>query len=365
MLASVRGTVASIAAVGHGACELVVTSDTGQRRALAYDALVGDVAVGDEVILNTWANELGLGTGGFDMVVAVVRGEREADPPGHVMKLRYTPVQVPVMATEAQESPHHSVLETVADIGGVPVVCAELHSQLPAIAAAARSEAGTRARIVYVMTDGAALPLALSRLVPQLLDRGLLDATVTAGQAFGGQYEAVSLYSALVVATGVAGADIVIVSQGPGNAGTGTRLGFSGIDQAIALNAAAALGGIPIAAVRMSFADQRARHAGMSHHTRTVLGVAAMCRCVVPLPRTAEHEHANLMSAVQLDQLDRKHDVVWVQAESGLAALRASGISVTTMGRGIDEERSFFLAAAASGLVAGQCHSAQSFVERI
>lgn len=365
MLASVRGVVARITAVRRGACELHVAAGGVERQAIAYTDLVGDVAVGDTVVLNTWAVEMGLGTGGLDMVMAVDRKERVSEPPGHIMKLRYTPLQMPVLSAESEESPYHAALEQFADLSGVPVVCAELHSQLPAIAAAARLEIGPEARIAYVMTDGSALPLGLSRLVPQLLDCGLLDTTITAGQAFGGEYEAVSLYSALAVAVVVARADVVIVSQGPGNAGTGTRLGFSGIDQAIALNAAAGLCATPIAAVRMSFADPRARHAGMSHHTRTVLGIGAMSRCVVPLPRTSEYEHANLARAVQLDHLDQKHDIVWVQAESGLSALLQSGVEVTTMGRRIDEERSFFLAAAAAGLVAGQCHCAKSFVERI
>ena len=60
-------------------------------------------------------------------------------------------------------------------------------------------------------TDGAGLPLALSDLVAALTDRGLIDATVTCGQAFGGDYEAVSVHSALAIARHVAGADAVVL----------------------------------------------------------------------------------------------------------------------------------------------------------
>ena len=95
------------------------------------------------------------------------------------------------------------------------MVCAELHSQLPAIAAAIKWETNNKARVVYVMSDGGALPLAFSRLVPKLLELGLIDATVTAGQAFGGEYEAVNLYSGIATAHAVAEADVVIVCQGP------------------------------------------------------------------------------------------------------------------------------------------------------
>ena len=134
------------------------------------------------------------------------------------------------------------------------------------------------------MTDGAGLPLALSDLVAALTDRGLIDATVTCGQAFGGDYEAVSVHSALAVARHVAGADAVVVAMGPGVAGTGTRLGFSAIEVGPVLDAAAALGGRPIACLRASFADPRPRHQGLSHHSATALGLACRSRVTIPLP---------------------------------------------------------------------------------
>ena len=110
----------------------------------------------------------------------------------------------------------------------MPVVCAELHSQVPAIAAAAKWETHGNAIIAYVMTDGAALPIAMSRLVDQMREKGLIDATVTAGNAFGGDFEAVNVYSAMAVARCVVKADLIIVGQGPGNAGTDTALGLAG-----------------------------------------------------------------------------------------------------------------------------------------
>src|SRR5262249_46401194 len=148
------------------------------------------------------------------------------------------------------------------------------------------------ARLVYVMTDSAALPIAFSRLAPALREKGLLDATVTCGQAFGGDYEAVNLYSGLAVAQAVAKADMIVVCQGPGHTGTGTPLGFSGIDQGIALNAAVALDGTPIAVARLSFADPRPRHVGISHHTRTVLQRIALGSVLVPIPRLPDMERS-------------------------------------------------------------------------
>ena len=141
------------------------------------------------------------------------------------------------------------------------------------------------------MTDGAALPLALSDLVAQLRDRALLDATITCGHAFGGDYEAVSVYSALAVARHIVHADATIVAMGPGIVGTATRLGFSGIEVGPVLDAAFGLGGVPIACLRVSFADPRERHRGLSHHSATALTIATRGRALIPVPCVGgEHE---------------------------------------------------------------------------
>lgn len=364
MRVRLSGVVERIAAERNGAQEIVVRVGEERRNAINYPDLTGQACIGDLVMLNTWAVEMGLGTGGFDFVVAIAshtpnaperkQAERSVPTPeGHILKLRYTPLQHPVLAAEAPESRHHAILRNFTSLGGTPVVCAELHSQIPAIAAAAKTASEGAARVVYVMTEGAALPLAFSRLVPAMREKGWIDATVTAGQAFGGDYEAINLYSALAVAKAVAKADVIVVGQGPGNAGTDTPLGFSGIDQGVALNAAEALEGTPIVALRLSFADRRERHYGLSHHTLTVLKRVALCRVLAPLPRLPVYQSAVLYrTLIQHNLLDR-HLCFPVDAEAGLNALLDARVEVTTMGRGIQEERPFFLAAAAAGYVAG------------
>lgn len=353
MQSRTRGKVASISAERRGVQEITVEAGGERRPAVNYPALTGSVRVGDEVTLNTWAVSLDLGTGGVDFVTEVHRPLGESEPPGHIMKLRYTPLQHPVLSAEAPESPFHDAVAAFRSLGGMPVVCAELHSQLPAIAAAARWQV-PGCRIAYVMTDGGALPIAFSHLVSKMKESQLIDATITAGHAFGGDYEAVNVFSALAIARVAAKADIVVVSQGPGSAGTATPLGFSGIDQGIALNAACALGGTAIAAVRLGFNDPRPRHIGLSHHTRTVLETVAQHPCIVALPRLPDPERSIVLSELGRRDLREKHDFVTVDAEKGLQALIDTGIGVTTMGRSIEEERAFFLAAAAAGLLAGQ-----------
>jgi hypothetical protein len=355
VLARATGTVESVTSERSDVQEIMVKVGEGLRKAVVYPALTGRAEPGQTVLLNTWAVEMGLGTGGVDFVMAVLAdSETHLDPEGHILKLRYTPLQHPVLAAAAPESPYHEAFQDFCSLDGIPVVCAELHSQIPAIAAAAKWETKGAARVVYIMTDGAALPLAFSHIVPELKQRGLIDATITAGQAFGGDYEAVNLYSALAAATTIAKADVVIVSQGPGNTGTNTLLGFSGVEQGVAINAAASMDGTPIAVVRISFADPRPRHYGISHHTRTVLERVTLVPALVPLPRLSGEERDHLKAVLEEGELLERHEFITVDAEVGLQALIDCGMNVTTMGRGLEEERAFFLSAAAAGLLAGQ-----------
>jgi hypothetical protein len=334
--------------------ELRVRVEDTLRDAVNFPEMTGEARIGDKVSLNVWAVELGLGTGGVDFVTETPRPPQEAEPAGHILKLRYTPWQFPVLTASAPESPWHEKMGSFVSLDGIPVVCAELHSQIPAIAAALKWQTRNTARIVYVMTDSAALNLSLSHLVYHMRQLGMLDATVTCGQASGGDFEEVNIYSALAAARAAADADVIIVCQGPGNTGTSTALGFSGIEQGIALNAAFSLGSVPIAVARLSFADYRPRHIGLSHHTRTVLSRAALCRAYVPIPRLPEEQRQILRNAMHEQGLLGKHDFVTIDAEAGLKALTDSGIEVTTMGRSLSQERPFFLAAAAAGLLAGQ-----------
>jgi hypothetical protein len=210
------------------------------------------------------------------------------------------------------------------------------------------------ARLAYVMTDGAALPLALSDLVASLVDRGLVDATVTCGHAFGGDYEAVSVYSALAVARHVIGADAAVVAMGPGIVGTGTRLGFSGIETGPVLDAAAGLGGDPIACLRVSFADERPRHQGVSHHTITTLRLACHSRVTIPVPSVGGDEEARIRADLEAAGLAACHDLVTVDAPDVIAAFAAHGLRIASMGRPAEADPVLFQAAAAAGYVAAE-----------
>lgn len=351
------GIVLGVAGVRDGLQRLNVQPDGGvEGVALNYPSLVGECAEGDTVLLNTTAVDLGLGTGGTHFVVARVPlgGACEGvamDAPsgGHIMKLRYTPLQRDVLAVEAQESPHHAALAGVEDLAGMPVVCCGLHSQLPVVAAAIKERAPD-ARVAYCMTDEAALPLALSDLVPACIAAGLLDTTVTCGQAFGGAYEAVTLHSGLLAARYVARAHVAIVAIGPGVVGTGSAMGHGGVAQGEAVNAAACLGGQPVAVLRMSFADARERHRGVSHHSTSALARVALAPATVAVPVLPPDHLAVVDAALEQAGVWARHVRADVPAGPPLPDTR--GVPVRSMGRTPADDPAFFTAAAAGGYAA-------------
>ncbi len=351
-----RGIVTALGEARRGAHELEVRvedADTSER-AIAYPDLVGPVTAGDLVLLNTTAVELGLGTGGAHFVVAVLDAAPTAgaDPaPGRVMKARYTPVQTAVASVEET---HRDELEGSKGLEGVPVVCAPLHSMLGPIAAGAKV-AGGGAGVVYVMTDGAALPGAFSRLVTRLRDAGLIDGWITCGQAFGGELEAVTVWTGMLAAKEILKAQVIVVADGPGNLGTDTTWGVSALGGGNSLNAAAALGGRPLAALRISFADRRERHRGVSHHSLTILERVCLVETLVPVPSLAdEHQREAVWDAIRKVNLDGRHQPVEVRAEPALDELARRGVEITSMGHSVGEDPALFLGAGAAGVLAGR-----------
>jgi Protein of unknown function (DUF3866) len=353
-----NGTVRGVRREWPGAVELDVTVDGRPERALAYPALTGRPQAGDRVLLNTTALDLGLGTGGYALVVAIPdRLPPDPELGGHLVKARYTPLQATVAGADEQGSPHHDVLRDADDIDGMPVVVADLHSALPAVLAgvfdAAERTAAHAARsadtpvVVYVMQDGGALPAWFSRTCAALKDAGWLAATVTTGQSFGGDLETVTVHTGLLAARHVLGADLAVVAQGPGNLGTGTRWGFSGVAAGEAVNAVAALGGRPVASLRVSDADPRERHGGISHHSLTAYGRVALARADVVIPGLPGELGARV--AAEAAPLAARHALVTVPVGGLAEALRRCPARLSTMGRGLEEDPGYFLAAAAAG----------------
>jgi hypothetical protein len=323
-LALRRGTVVSVD-------PLVVDVGGRHREAVVYEHMTGPAEVGDEVVVNVAARDLGLGSGGFDVVhVNLTRGlGGTGEPDAHVMKLNYTSLQHAVEPLE-ERAP-----EQAAAAVGTPVAVVALHAQLPCVAWAATRSAPD-ARIGFVQTWGGALPGPLSRVVAQLVERGLLAGHVTAGAAFGGEHDAVTLPGALHAAATALGWDGIVAGPGPGIVGSATTLGHGGLAALESAHSALALGMHPIVVPRMSSGDARERHRGLSHHTRTVLDLL-LRPVVVALPEgetvDLPGEHRVRIGAADLD------------------GYGASGLPATTMGRAIEQDELFFRAALAGGAV--------------
>ena len=347
----VWATVTGVAGRDDGTQRVdIALDDGGAGCAVAYTALSGPCAPGERVLVNTTAVDLGLGTGGLHFIVARATEPAgvalDAPSGGHIMKLRYTPLQLDVHAVEEQSSEHHDTMRAAEDLGGMPVACCGLHSQAPLVAAAVKAR-NDSLRVAYVMTDSAALPLALSTVVRAAAGAGFIDATVTCGQAFGGQYEAVNLYSALLAARHVARADVTVVGIGPGVVGTATPFGHGGVAQGEAINAVVALGGTAVTVLRLSFADARPRHRCVSHHSVTALTRVALSASLVPVPSLPAHQARLVEEALSRSGVSARHRTV---ASPG-ATPDMKGVRVTTMGRDPADDPAFFSAAYAAGEV--------------
>ena len=348
------GTVTEISSVTRdGVQRLRVDVDGASRRAVLFPRWCAPASVGDRVVINTTAVDLGLGTGGDDFVVWNSAVEsHEAPSGGHIMKLRYTPAQSDVLAVEAQESPHHDVMANASSLSGVPVVATSLHSQLvPALVAFRRARPD--AAVAYVMTDGAALEAGYSKTLDRLRDLGWLAGIVTAGHAIGGDLEAVTLHNGLLAAKHVLHADLVIAGIGPGVVGTGTPFGTTALDLGTIALATSALGGRSIVCVRLSEADPRERHRGLSHHVvsalRWVAAAAVPPDAVVVVPSGHGIEGLTQTLAPWTVVEEDAGDVL-----ADLSAARAVGLESSHMGRTPADDELFFRAAAAAGAYAAR-----------
>ena len=321
MLSLRRGSVTAVTERHDGLVRLEVDG----HPCVAYPGMTGPVALGDEVLVNVQAVELGLGSGGFDILYAnLTRGlDLDAEPGTHVMKLPYTPLQHAVRHAEEDGA-------ALESLNGLPVVCCSLHSQV----APACAGLGEGRRVAYLQVAGGALPVSFSDTVRALRERGLVEVAVAVGACVAGDVACVSTAAALIWAA-EQGFDVALCSIGPGIVGTASPWGHGGLAVAEAVGTAGALEGNPVLAVRYSEGDLRERHRGLSHHTRAVLALAAGAEVGWPdgLAVPEELERATMVDVTG-----------WEEA--------CAGLPLSHMGRGPDDDPWFFAVAYAAGRVA-------------
>jgi hypothetical protein len=373
MLKLRRATVLQAGPVDGPEQELAISLEGERRPAIADIVLVGASQLGDEVIVNVQARDLGLGSGGFDIVHAnLTRGLLSEGLPGaHVMKLNYTSLQHAVAPVEDEQL--QLPLEK-------PVAVLGLHGQLAAVAWAFSQERPD-GQLGFVQTPGGALPGGHSRIVRALRGSGLLAGHITAGATYGGEQETVSTAGALHRGLRTLGWDAAVCGPGPGIVGSSSPLGHGGMYALDSAHTALALGASTLLVARMSSTDSRERHRGISHHTLTVLDlllepVTVALPAGIRSPAGADlrarlgwvfgsaTESVRPQLALDVDRPARmaRHD--WRRAPVDMPAYLASGLPSETMGRALVEDPLFFAAALAGGTVLSDlCEHAESHLE--
>ncbi|RBP45571.1 DUF3866 family protein [Garciella nitratireducens] len=333
--------------------EILVIIKNRKFKAMNFISLSGKCKIGDTVLLNTTAIKLKLGTGGYHYVITNLDDcEKIQEKKGHIMKLRYTPLQIAIQTMEEQESPYHDAIKNFKSLQGMPVIVGSLHSMLAPVAALLKYY-NPHLKITYIMSDGSSLPISISKSVRELKMKKLIDNTITFGHAFGGDYEAVNIYTALIGAKEITKCDIAIVTMGPGIVGTATEYGFTGIEQASIIDAVNTLQGDSIAIPRISFADKRKRHYGLSHHSITIFSKLIKTSTTISFPRLKDEVKMNIIKDKIIENnLNEKHNIQYRNTEELEKILEYFDIKVSTMARNYFQDSEFFQSAASAGKIA-------------
>lgn len=345
-----KGIVTKVQKVYKDMIEVWVDTELGEEKAVHYPSLLGPICVGDRVHLNTTAVHLQLGTGGYHFIMYNENYPSAECTKGHIMKLRYTPMQTQCYSIEEQ---FPEAINNFVSLDQMPILTGSIHSMIPACAAVIKS-CTPSTKVAYIMTEGAALPIAFSKVIHMLKEKRLIDVTITAGNAFGGDYEAVNLYTALITAKEVLHCDCAIVVMGPGHVGTNTTLGFTGMEIPQNVQVIHSLQGTAIAVPRISFAEKRERHYGISHHFLTAMS-SQYCKSSahISFPILNADQEKYIKKQYIDAGLDQLHTLHFIE-EDTIAILHKYSINISTMGRCIEEDSSFFRSAGAAGAMAAQ-----------
>lgn len=317
------------------------------EKAINYNYMTGQIKIGDFVYLNTSAATLSLGTGGFHFVIANLANRETAfSAKGHGMKLKYTPMQVQVQFIEEDTERNLNCFNKPLMLGEKVVIFFELHSMLPPICAYLKELSDKQLKLSYIMTDHGALPMWFSKNVQTVREKGLLDCTIASGNAFGADFECVNIYTSLQTASLLS--DIIIISMGPGIIGTNCKYGFSALELAFYINLVSKHGGKCVFVPRISFADKRVRHYGISHHSLTMVSEMLDRPVIFTLPYLddkserffiSQLREAGALPFVKLSIYDGT-DIIEV--------IKKHCPDITTMGRTYLEDPCFFYTIGAS-----------------
>lgn len=244
------------------------------ERAINYIEETGICSRGDLVIINTVGNKLNLGTGGYNIVYYNTSLDLDNEvffdrKNGHIIKMKYTQCQVKVKSVE-ENTDFKNIFENHVKLLQRPVVFAILHSMISPLVRTIKC-INNNINISCVYTYGGAMNANNSFSLKRLKEEGLINSVITTGECYGGDYEAINITTGIMFGLNQLKNDIIIVCSGPGIAGSSTYYGFSTFDLIGSIYITKQLGLLPILIPRISLADQRERHIGVSMQSIAIL----------------------------------------------------------------------------------------------
>ncbi len=353
MIKTAQGIVTDIYFYDDNITKLTALINDEQQSCINYNNITGNISLGDLILVNTTAVDLSLGTGGHHLVIAnLSKPIVDNINSGHIMKLKYTPFQINCMSVEAQESQYHKVFNEFSSLEGMPVIVGTLHSMVAPVSIYIKNQ-NSKLKICYIMSDGGALPIYISDIIRHLKQDNIIDSTITYGNAFGGDFECINIYTALITAKEIIKADIAIVCMGPGIIGTDTKYGFSGIEQGNIIDAANKLKGYVIQIPRISFSDKRDRHYGISHHSITVLKDICCTKANIAIPLFDNQKQlSRINNQITENRIDSLHNIYYVDFKDINSVLLDKIKYLSKMGKGFIEDREYFISSGAAGKLA-------------
>ncbi len=340
-----KATVEKIEKTQEYLQEVSLKIDHPCKRAYNYIKMTGPAKPGDVVLANTTACTLNLGTGGYHYIMANFStcSSIELFGQGHGMKLKYTPNQIKVLFAEEPDSPLHKKFYQMLNLKGKLIFIGELHSMLLPLCAHIKYHSQNK-KIACIITDHGALPVWLSQNIELLKSKGLLESVISIGNAFGGDYECVNIYTALQLAANILNMDAMIITMGPGILGTGTPFGFSGLELGFYLDLCYNKEAQVLCVPRISFRDTRSRHYGISHHFINIFKELVTKPVPIVLPYMDHNKNRYVIKQLRDSDLLYKHPIAIRNGKNIINSLFEYGLNPTTMGRGLKDDPEFFYA---------------------
>ncbi|WAM30622.1 DUF3866 family protein [Caldicellulosiruptor naganoensis] len=291
------------------------------------------VTVGQEVLVNITARKLKLGSGGYDYILPTNSFCNHSK--GHIMKLRYTPLQFSVL-TEEEKNPE--LFNRIPNFNDLIIVVCELHSMLMPICLYLK-ECDRNIRISVIINDWGMLNAKLSHNLSFLKENHFVDYVISCQEAFNGDFECINEINSLIFSKSL-DAQVTIISPLPGIVGTGTKFGFSAYKAVNVIEDISRFGGKVVFPIRVSKSEERERHKFVSHHSLTILSYVNSS-VEIPIYQFEDKIFYTQVFKI-LNNYRTKHILIPIDRIDDNIVEKYK-LLLKTMGRGFEEDSEYFL----------------------